>query len=252
MVKVKPSVLVLGTFHMGERGDRDIYKQDTRDMKAKKQQDEIEEVVECIKLFNPTKIAVEFESIRADLLDSQYNDYAKQGIEDALESDEIHQIGFRLAKELGHDKLFPVDWNRPVGGVPLGYVYDFLKDIDQELYDQVVEEGERNNENIQFLLDTKTIREVLVYLNDPRNTKKQQETYMKFALAAYEDFYVGIDWLTNYWYRRNLIIFTNIMRHVQKPDERILVIYGAGHKYLLDNFFNESAMFHVHAVSDYL
>ncbi|MFP7255034.1 DUF5694 domain-containing protein [Terribacillus goriensis] len=252
MVKVKPSVLILGTFHMGERGKRDIYKQDTRDMKAKKQQDEIEEVVECIKLFNPTKIAVEFESIRADLLDSQYNDYAKQGIKDELESDEIHQIGFRLAKELGHDKLFPVDWNRPVGGVPLGYVYDFLKEIDRELYDQVIEEGDRHNESVQSLLETKTVREVLIYLNDPRNTKKQQETYMKFALAAYEDFYVGIDWLTNYWYRRNLIIFANIKRLVQKSDERILVIYGAGHKYLLDNFFNESGLFHVHEVSDYL
>ncbi|PAD35494.1 DUF5694 domain-containing protein [Terribacillus saccharophilus] len=252
MTKRKPSVLVLGTYHMGDRGNQDIYKHNMSDVKAEKQQKEIKEVIECIKAFNPTKIAVEFETIRADILDAQYKHYIRNEIENELERDEIHQFGFRLAKKLGHEKIYPVDWNRPVGGVPLGYVYDFLKDSDQPLYDQVVEEGEKNNKKVQSLINTKSIREVLVYLNNPHNIKKQQAMYMKFALAAFEDFYVGIDWLTNYWYRRNLIIFTNIKRLVQKSDERILVIYGAGHKYLLDNFFNESAMFHVHAVSEYL
>ncbi len=252
MNEAKPSVLVLGTYHMGDRGNRDVYKQNVSDVKGNKQQEEIQEVIECIKSFEPTKIAVEFETVRADILETQYKNYINGGSEADLETDEIHQLGFRLAKELDHNNIYPVDWNRPAGGVPLGYVYEFLKETDQDLYNQVVEDGEINNKKTQILMDTKSIREVLVALNNPDHLLKQQEIYMKFALAAHEDFYVGIDWLANYWYRRNLIIFTNVKRLVKKPDDKILVIYGSGHKYLLDTFFTESDLFNVHSVTDYL
>lgn len=252
MSEIKPPVLVLGTYHMGNRGNQDVYKQNVEDVKEEKRQEEIREVLECLKTFRPTKIAVEYETVRADILEKEYSTYINDGQEIELEKDEIHQLGFRLAKELGHERIYPVDWNRPVGGVPLGYVYDFLKQTDQDLYDQVIDEGEEYNRKVQSLHDTKSIRDVLVALNNPDHLKKHQELYMKFALAAYDDFYVGIDWLTNYWYRRNLIIFTNVKRLVRKPEERILVIYGAGHKYLLNQFLDESSQFHVHSVTDYL
>ena len=75
---------------------------------------------------------------------------------------------------------------------------------------------------------------------------------MKLALASVNDYYLGIDWLANYWYRRNLIIFNNVKQLVDHSNERILVIYGAGHKYLLDQFFEDSGKFNVQSITDYL
>ena len=44
--------------------------------------------------------------------------------------------------------------------------------------------------------------------------------------------WAGADLLAD-WYRRNARIFTNVMRIVDSPDERVLVIIGSGHLGLL-------------------
>ncbi|MFC4619034.1 DUF5694 domain-containing protein [Camelliibacillus cellulosilyticus] len=46
--------------------------------------------------------------------------------------------------------------------------------------------------------------------------------------------------------------FTNVTRLVESPEERILVIYGGGHKYLLNQFFRESMAYEVEKVETYL
>jgi hypothetical protein len=134
----------------------------------------------------------------------------------------------------------------------LGYVYDFLKENNIELYKDLVKIGEESYGEIQGLLETHSIREILLSMNDDKKLKREHEIYLRFTQAAFDDFYIGIDWLANYWYRRNLIAFTNVKRLISEPNERILVIYGGGHKYLLDQFFNESNQFNVHSVNEYL
>ncbi|QHE52766.1 DUF5694 domain-containing protein [Pontibacillus sp. HMF3514] len=252
MTDTKPSVLVFGTYHMGDRGNRDLYQLNSNNINSDKKQSEIREVIECIKAYKPTKIAVEFETVRADILEDQYQKYISKELEEDLETDEIHQFGFRIAEELGHKEIYPVDWNRPAGGVPMGFVYEFLKETNEDLYKELIEDGEENNKHQQELINTKSIREVLVAMNHPEKLKKQQETYLKLALASVNDYYLGIEWLANYWHRRNLIIFNNVKQLVNNSDERILVIYGVGHKYLLDHFFEGSGQFHVHSIHDYL
>lgn len=51
--------------------------------------------------------------------------------------------------------------------------------------------------------------------------------------------YVGIDWLI-WWYQRNLTLYSNLCRLAASEDERILVIIGSSHIYLLDQFLRES------------
>jgi hypothetical protein len=41
------------------------------------------------------------------------------------------------------------------------------------------------------------------------------------------------------WWGRNLRIFSNIA-NIAGPDDRVLVIYGSGHKYLLDQFVQDA------------
>ncbi|MEW6736827.1 MAG: DUF5694 domain-containing protein, partial [Acidobacteriota bacterium] len=56
------------------------------------------------------------------------------------------------------------------------------------------------------------------------------------------DQYPGANWV-QYWYGRNLKIFVNLMRITESPDDRILVIIGAGHLKLLKQFAEESGSF---------
>ena len=44
-----------------------------------------------------------------------------------LSANEIHQLGFRIAAELGHERIYPVDWNEWIGGVALGDVYEYAQ-----------------------------------------------------------------------------------------------------------------------------
>jgi len=231
------------------RGQRDVYRLDPGDASAR--QEEILECVELLKKFKPTKIAVEYDKVREDLLQAAYRKY-RNG-DKPLENDEIEQIGFRLAKALNHSTIYAVDWNRPVGGIPISFIYDFAKDTQPAFFGEMVESGNAWHQRNQEIFKQSTVREYLLYLNSKSQVLDDHRTYIKyFARVAEDDYYVGIDWLANYWYRRNLIIYTNITRLIETKDERLLVIYGRGHKYLLDQFLKESGLFQVEKVEDYL
>ena len=63
---------------------------------------------------------------------------------------------------------------------------------------------------------------------------------------------IGVDWLSNYWYRRNLMIpYANISR-ISSTEDRILVIYGSGHMHLLTQFMKESGLYSLDSVENYL
>ena len=69
-------------------------------------------------------------------------------------------------------------------------------------------------------------------------------------IGSSED-YVGADWVAG-WYERNLKIFVNLTRIVNAPEDRILVIYGAGHLPLLTQFVRDSGLFSLESVATYL
>jgi hypothetical protein len=53
----KPTVMLLGTFHM--RPSSDMHQLELDNLLAPKRQEEIREVVDRMKRYNPTKVAVE-------------------------------------------------------------------------------------------------------------------------------------------------------------------------------------------------
>ena len=101
----RAEVLVLGTYHMANPG-RDIVNMKVDDVLAPKRQAEIAEVTAVLKKFRPTKIAVEA-SFNNDAMLKRYTDYVAGKYE--LTRNETEQIGFRLAKELGHKTIYSVD-----------------------------------------------------------------------------------------------------------------------------------------------
>ncbi|MDR9418230.1 DUF5694 domain-containing protein, partial [Gracilimonas sp.] len=86
-------VMVLGTFHF--TGVPDFYP-----IKAPERQEEIEAVVDKLKQFNPSKVALEYQRKHHAKLDSMYEEYL-EGIHE-LTVNERQQLGFRTAKQLNH------------------------------------------------------------------------------------------------------------------------------------------------------
>ena len=116
----RAEVLVLGVFHMANPG-RDIVNTQVDDVLAPKRQAEIAELIAALKKFRPTKIAVEA-TFDDDVTAKRYADYLAGT--HTLTRNETQQIGFRLAKELGHKTLFAVDAD---GEFPFPRLVDYAK-----------------------------------------------------------------------------------------------------------------------------
>lgn len=107
----RAQVLLLGTYHFKFSTNDMLKPEVVLDMLSPEKQREIEEVVERLKLFRPTKIAVENKLDKDASLNADYRAY-RDG-EFSLTPWEGHQIGFRIAAALGHDRLYPIDeWGR--------------------------------------------------------------------------------------------------------------------------------------------
>src|SRR5256885_6220306 len=94
----RAEVLVLGTYHMANPG-HDIFNMKADDVLAPKRQAEIAELIEVLKRFNPTKIAIESDA-GTDRIPKRFADYLAGKYE--LTANEIDQIGLRLQKDLCH------------------------------------------------------------------------------------------------------------------------------------------------------
>lgn len=244
----KCSVLLLGTYHMANHG-LDMFNVKADDVLASKRQAEMQDVIDCLKVFNPTKIAVEALASNQENIQNEYRSYVAG--EFTLGANEIYQLGFRTAAELGHDTLYPVDWNEWSGGISLGDVFEHAQSHLPELHRQLNDGGTERVESAQETMEQQTIKQVLLGTNTPYAIQKDQEAYMTIARVGDGVNNIGIDWLCNYWYRRNLIIYANIAR-ISKLEDRVLVIYGSGHIHLLAQFMKESGLFSIEAVEHYL
>ncbi len=248
-------MLTLGSFHFAFR-NLDVIKTSTEDqidVLESKHQKEIEEIAKRIAKFKPTVIVIERNPVDQKKYDSIYNQYLQGNYH--LRRDEEEQIGFRIAKMMNLKTLYCVNaWGR-----------------DYEALDAVLE-GKDSLESKKFMdyfnqyadtikqyfpkqiFKTKGIRAELIQKNDSRNIKLDMGTYL-IGIFKYEtkdnDFF-GPDFVTGWWFNRNLRIFRNIQKINAKPTDRVLVIFGAGHMTLLNSFFESSPEYKLLKVNDYL
>jgi hypothetical protein len=101
-------------------------------------------------------------------------------------------------------------------------------------------------------IDEKTIRELLLSWNQPDFLFESHRLHIKIIpRIGHGTQYLGVNWLKG-WYERNLIIYTNLTRITTSPDDRILVIYGAAHIPLLSQFIQDSGLYTLDSVENYL
>ena len=243
-MNAKPKVMVLGTFHM--RYTPDLQRVELDDVLLNDRQNEIREVVDRLKEFNPTKIALEVEKDKGDSLNEEYHKYLNGDL--TLEVDEIHQFGFRTASELRHNRLFPVDWMESVGNRGLGQVMEWAKEEQPDMYEYI---NDTYRSKLHLNVDPPNIYEMVKTCNSDSRIKLDHEMYLAIARIGKETNYVGIDWV-RWWYQRNLIIYSNLAGITSSPDDRTLLIIGAAHVHLVTQFLEESGLVDVVSPNNYL
>jgi len=232
----RAEVLVLGTYHMANPG-RDIFNMQADDVLAPKRQAEIAELIGVLKKFQPTKVAVE-----ADPWDGRapklYADYLAGKHE--LSRNEVQQIGFRLAKEMGHKTVYPVDVD---GDFPYQRLVNYAKGSGRgaELDALIAEIGAMVKAQGEYMA-THTVLETLLYMNADEKVAQDVGFYYRQSHLGEPGDWAGAD-LVSDWFRRNIRIHSNIVQLADTPQERILVIYGAGHLgWLQQNVSNDPTL----------
>lgn len=218
----KPEVLVLGVYHMDNPG-RDVFNTEADDVLSPRRQAEIREVIDVLEKFRPTKIAVEARFSRGTVQEA-YADYVAG--ERELTRNEVEQLGFRLAKELGHETIYPVDVD---GEFPFPRLVKFAQATGRtDELDALQEETGGRVEAFSAYLASHTVLETLLYMNSDERVAEDVGPYFRLAELGEPWDWAGAD-LVSDWFRRNMRIYSNIVQLVDSPNERVLVIYGAGH-----------------------
>jgi hypothetical protein len=241
----RPAFLVVGTFHF-EGSTADLLSNSMPDTLGEKRQKQIEEVVDALARFRPTKVAIEYPVDHAKVQEA-YQAYLDGTRE--LKASETEQIAFRLAKKLGHKKIWPVDHK-------LDMDFDSLMQAvqkygQQAYFEQAMAGGKAYVGETQRRLDQETVGSALRFMNDPKSLETGHGMYMLMAQVGGAGDAKGAE-VVGGWYQRNLYIFSNLVRLIESPEERVLLVIGAGHAKLLREYIQEAPNLRLEETGEYL
>ncbi|MCY4403906.1 MAG: DUF5694 domain-containing protein [Candidatus Poribacteria bacterium] len=263
---MKPTIMILSSTHLDNPG-LDAFNLKMDDVLTPKRQGEIEYLVEQLKPFRPTKIAVEQDPSRNAEINSNFQDYLNGTYK--LQRSEVDQIGFRLAKQVGLSQVFCVDHFRRddpmihLDEVDVNLVdcHKFAKEHNQEQFLPNIEDYVDTDVKTHQGKDGETWIEPTKYellidmyrkLNQPEGRRADHQIYLQMSKIGISDQYIGANWVGHLWYARNLKIYVNLTRITEATDDRILLIIGAGHTYLIQQFLEESGDYNVECPLKYL
>jgi hypothetical protein len=171
----RPEILVLGTYHMANPG-HDIHNMKADDVLSVKRQQDIAQLIAVLKRFRPTKIAIEAD-VGSRQAAQEYSDYLAGKY--TLSRNEIDQIGYRLARELGHRAVYPVDVD---GDFPYLRVVNYAKANGlKEKFDALqASTGVMVKEQGDFL-QTHSVLETLEFMNSDSRVAKDVAAYFAFV-----------------------------------------------------------------------
>jgi hypothetical protein len=232
---------------------RDAFNLVADDVLAPRRQAEIQEVVARLAAFRPTHVALECARNLTPQWQRDYTAYREGRF--TLSRDERHQIGFRVAGQVGLTEVDCIDWNGDDAaetGSDAGDPWAYAAAHQPDLHRRLTEEGEAFVAEVAGRQASGTVGDLLRWLNRPEQDDIDRRVYLGIvALVGDTETPVGARWLAG-WYRRNLIIFTNLARLASDPGARVLAVYGSGHVPLLRQFARQSGLFRVDDVLTYL
>lgn len=239
----KIKVILFGTYHFNNPGN-DIIKTADRDIFSKENQRDLDDIVRRIAQlsYKPDQIFVESNFNEKKELNNNYQLYLKDEYHkftDTIKKErlkrlhtegETFQFGYRLAKKLKHQELYPIDsliemrfdilFKQLNSNPDLKKKFDDLK---SSMSDDCLEKNNLHN--------------VFLCMNEKSKLDNNIGFYISFAnkLMIGQD-YFGSSLVTD-WYKRNLIMYSNIQNQIKPGTKSIFVLVGSGHAAIFRGFF---------------
>lgn len=254
----KSQATILGVFHFNNPGMDDYKEKFSVDILSPQRQSELNDLINSLSKYNPTKILVEVPRKEADsIINDRYQNYLNGEYDISDKKSETYQLAFRLAKKLGHTKVYASD---AIDAKWFGAEIDwdnYNADEYQKSLNQFEKTHRYDYEKMYELHDSlktvTTLKEHLKYINNPKNRLKAHQAYLtETILTGAGDLYIGADAVAR-WYQRNLKIFANTYDIADfSKNDRILLIYGSGHVWQLRQLLKDSPDFEYIEINEFL
>lgn len=228
-------VMVLGTYHMGNPG-LDLVNAQVDDVTRPQRQREIQAVVDALARWRPTKVLIEWQ-MPAPFTVPQYRTFMPAQL--ATDRNEIVQIGFRLARQLGHADVYGFD-EQSGEGEPEYFQFDRVQAFAEAhgrsaLIEDTLAYFRRGAAEMEALQRDHSVAQLLLRNNDPDRERAEHARGYYFVLPLGDtDNQAGAEF-NAYWYMRNAKMFGKIAL-IAEPGDRVLVLVGSGHRYWLTHF----------------
>ena len=226
-------IMVVGSFHMAG-STSDLVKVETDSVLTERRQEELQRVAKALATFNPTVVVTERETEAPDYIDPYFAEFDDTMLNE--NPNERVQVAYRLARTAGVTRVYGID-EQPSEVEPDYFPFDKL---------MAHAEATGQGEALQAMLDKfqgmvadeqQAMRDLPIGEQLLRvNTGLLSSADFYYALSAFDR---GEDQpaaeLQAYWFMRNAKIFSKLT-NVVRPGDRIVIVYGAGHKYWLEHF----------------
>jgi len=219
-------VMLFGVFHFANPGN-DVVKTSQTNVMTPDNQAYLVRLAKRIAEFRPTVVLLEFDPKNEAAMQERYRQYVDGKY--VLETNEIYQLGFRIAREAGVQNVHSFD-EREVQweAEPL---FEYMPENDPETNQKMNDLIARISSDRESAHSTKSLAELLLDSNDPDQDSLNKYMYLMTNDVGAGDNYVGADASASWW-RRNFRMYANIQKHAQ-PGERVIVIGGQGHTAIL-------------------
>lgn len=242
--------MVLGTYHFGNPG-LDLHNMKVDSVLTPAKQAELADVAARLAKFNPTKIAIEALSDRADFGTKKFAEFTPEKL--ATNPDERVQIAYRLAHQLDQKIVYGIDeQSETIDYFPFDKVDAYAKAHGQTAaLARLQEKVEQTLKQMEASQKTKPIRLMLADQNDPAQVlADHQKFYYGLLVFGDQKEQPGAE-LNAGWYQRNAKIFAKLTQ-IARPGDRVLVAFGAGHTFWLRHFVQNTPGFELVEPNVYL
>ena len=238
-------VLLFGVFHFANPG-RDVVRVDQIDVSTPESQTYLAALAQRLCAFKPTAILLEFDRSREPDMRRQLDAYRAGQAE--LGTNENYQIGFRVAKTCGVDKLYGFDESEV--GWDAEPLFEYLEKSAPEALTAFNTEIARLQAAETAAHRELDLRDLLIRANDPDQDRTNKDLYLRTNAAGAGAGFEGAD-ATARWWHRNIRMYANIQRYAV-AGERVLVVAGQGHTAILRDFLKIDGRISARDIQPYL